>query len=896
MREPSAVTKVKQQELASTYSSKDVEDEWYSIWEKGGYFKPREGKQKEAFSIVMPPPNVTGMLHAGHALDVTTQDALIRYKRMKGFETLWIPGMDHAGIATQSVVEKMTWKEEKKNRHDIGREAFVEKIWKWKEEYGGIIAKQQRSMGASPDWDYSLFTMDADANEAVNDFFVTLFNEGLIYQSDYIVNWDPNLQSAISDAEVEHKEVKGAFYHIEYCIVGSDERVEIATTRPETLLGDTAICVNPNDERFKHLIGKKAMVPICNREVPILGDEHVAIDMGTGCLKVTPGHDFNDFEIGQRHKLEIINILNLDGTLSAIAGEYEGLTCLKARPLIVEKLEELGLFVKTVEHVHQVGHGDRSGAIIEPMVSKQWFLNVQDMASDAVKAIENENTKFFPKGWENTYYSWLREPKNWCISRQLWWGHRIPVYNCQSCQHQLASKVAPSECPKCQSKDVTQDPDVLDTWFSSGLWPLSTLGWPNAQRMEEKGFDRFYPTSCLVTGFDIIFFWVARMMMMGLKTTKKVPFKDIYIHAIVRDKQGRKMSKSLGNGIDPLEMIEEYGADAFRFTLAAGSGYNRNLNLDPERIGGYRNFINKIWNAFRFMHPFMDEVEGSLPAIEELDHHERWIISELNDMIKSVNQSMDEYRYDDACQSIYVFLYERFCSWFIELSKKPLHSDDQVAKLRRARVLKACFRQIVALLHPFTPYITEELWMYLKDKDEDLIIVQDYPEYQASLHFRDDQESMSLFIEVVTHVRNLRASVGIKPKDKVPVQLFCDDSSLVQYFEKNALGLEELAKGAPLQVLSKSADRPEKSVMSATTHTEIFLPLDGIIDLNEQVDRLEKELLKSKQGLEKFIKKLANAKFTDHAPPEVVQETVDKADAMKEKIISLENSLRQFSS
>jgi valyl-tRNA synthetase len=890
------VTKVKQQELASTYSSIDVESEWYEVWEKGGYFKPRAGKQNEAFSIVMPPPNVTGMLHSGHALDVTTQDALIRYKRMKGFETLWLPGMDHAGIATQSVVEKMTWKNERKNRHDYGREAFVEKIWEWKEEYGGIIAKQQRSMGASPDWDYSLFTMDAEANEAVNEFFVNLYNEGLIYQSDYIVNWDPILQSAISDAEVEHKEVKGAFYHIHYPIVGCDEKLEVATTRPETLLGDTAVSVNPNDERFKHLIGKKAIVPICNREIPIIGDEHVAIDVGTGCLKVTPGHDFNDFEIGQRHDLEIINILNLDGTLNDHGGEFKGKSCKDARPLVVEKLEELGLFVKTVEHVHQVGHGDRSGATIEPMVSKQWFLNVQDMAADAVKAIENSDTTFYPKGWENTYFSWLREPKNWCISRQLWWGHRIPVYNCQDCGHQHAAKSKAEACPKCGSANVEQDPDVLDTWFSSGLWPLSTLGWPNAERMKEKGFDRFYPTSCLVTGFDIIFFWVARMMMMGIKQVDQVPFKDIYIHAIVRDKQGRKMSKSLGNGIDPLEMIEKYGADAFRFTLAAGSGYNRNLNLDPERIGGYRNFINKIWNAFRFMHPFMDGIEGQFPATEELDHHERWIISELNDMIKIVNSSMDEYRYDDACHAIYSFLYERFCSWFIELSKKPLHGDDEKLKLRRAQVLKACFRQIVALLHPFAPYITEELWMYLKTEEEDLLIIQDYPEYDEALHFNEDQESMSRFIEVVTTVRNLRASVNMKPKDTVPVNLFCDDADIRAYFEKNALGMEELAKGTPLSVFSKSESRPQKSVMLATTHTEVFLPLEGIIDLGEQIERITKELEKSKQGLMKFDKKLSNAKFTDHAPAEVVQETRDKAEAMREKISSLENSLKQFSS
>lgn len=886
--------KKKKQALDPTYDSKSVEDGWYERWEQGGYFKARPGKQKKTYTIVMPPPNVTGMLHSGHALDVTTQDALIRYKRMKGFETLWLPGMDHAGIATQSVVEKKVWKDERKTRHDIGRKDFVDKIWAWKKEYGGIIAKQQRSMGASPDWDYSLFTMDNEANEAVNHFFVQLFNEGLIYQSDYIINWDPVLQSAISDAEVEHREVKGAFYHILYRVAGTNNSLEVATTRPETLFGDTAVSVHPEDERFKHLIGKKAILPICNREVPIIGDEHVDMNLGTGCLKVTPGHDFNDFDIGKRHDLPAINILNKDGTLNQHAAPFAGMSCSKARPLVVEKLIELDCFVKQLDHVHQVGHGDRSGAVIEPMVSKQWFLNVQELAKDAVDAIKDKRTQFFPKGWENTYFSWLEEPKDWCISRQLWWGHRIPVYNCSSCGKQWASKDTPTCCEQCSSKDITQDPDVLDTWFSSGLWPLSTLGWPNPERMDEKGFDRFYPTTCLVTGFDIIFFWVARMMMMGLKATGKVPFEHIYIHAIVRDKQGRKMSKSLGNGIDPLEMIDQYGADAFRFTLAAGSGYNRNLNLDPERIGGYRNFINKLWNAFRFIHPFLDKAEHGDIDPDQLDHHERWILSELNDITKSVNIAMDEYRYDDACSSVYSFIYERYCSWFIELSKKILHSDDHLAVARRAKVLKIGFRHVVALLHPFTPYITEELWMYLKRDDEDLLIVHDYPEFREDWCFENDQQRMSCFIEVTSHIRNLRASVNIKPKDRVPVTIFCDDEELRNYFSATELGFAELAKVAKLNVLSKSEARPTKSVMSACTHSEVFLPLEGVIDLDAQVERLKKELEKAQQGLKKFDKKLSNAKFTDHAPAAVVEETRDKAEALRQKANSLESQLQQF--
>jgi valyl-tRNA synthetase len=889
-------TKNKQAELATTYSSKEVEEGWYEIWENGGYFKPKAGKANETYSIVMPPPNVTGKLHAGHALDVTTQDTLIRFKRMKGFETLWLPGMDHAGIATQSVVEKMLKKTEGKKKNDYTREEFLEKVWAWKNEYGGLIAEQQRCMGASADQDYFLFTMDKEANEAVNHFFVKLYNEGLIYQSDYIINWDPKLESAISDAEVEHKDVKGAFYHILYQVVDSDIKIEIATTRPETMLGDTAISVHPDDPRYKDLIGKKAIIPIINKEIPIIADDYVDMELGTGCLKVTPGHDFNDFEIGRRHNLPIVNILNKNGTLNENAGDYKGLTCTEARKEIIAKLEELEILVAIKDHTHPVGHGDRSGAIIEPMVSKQWFLKVDDMAADSVKMIENETTRFYPKGWENTYFSWMREPKDWCISRQLWWGHRIPVFDCKDCGHQWASEEDTKDCPKCNSNAVEQDPDVLDTWFSSGLWPMSTLGWPNAERMNEKGFDRFFPTSTLVTGYDIIFFWVARMMMMALKVQNSIPFKHIYIHAIVRDKVGRKMSKSLNNGIDPLETIDEYGADAFRFTLAAGSGYNRNLNLDPARIGGYRNFINKIWNAFRFIHPFIDKSTAELPSTDELDHHERWILSELNTVSKEMNISMDEYRFDDACSSIYQFIFEKFCSWFIELSKSILHGDDEKTAARRATVLRHCFRKIVALLHPVAPYITEELWLYLKEEEEDLLIVQDYPEYDENLNFEKDQKEMNDFIGIVTHVRNLRASLGIKPKDNVKIELFSDDKNSVTYFENHKKGLCELAKADSLTIASKSQTRPAKSAMAATALVEIFLPLEGIIDLDQEITRMEKEIQKAEGGLKKYDAKLSNKNYSDNATAHVLDEVKSKAQDLRDKIESIQTSLNNFKS
>ncbi|MFG1483053.1 valine--tRNA ligase [Halobacteriovorax sp. HFRX-2_2] len=882
-------------ELPKTYSSNDVEKKWYQKWENEKYFTPKAGKTGESFCVIMPPPNVTGILHAGHALDITTQDALIRFKRMKGYETLFLPGMDHAGIATQSKVEELIWNEEKKTKHDYSREDFLKKIWEWKEQYGGVIANQQRVMGASCDWDYSMFTMDPEANEAVRRAFVTLYNEGLIYQSDYIVNWDPKLQSAISDAEVDHKEVNGAFYHILYSVKDSDIKLEVATTRPETLLGDTAVAVNPNDERFAHLIGKKAIVPLCNREVPIVGDEHVDIEKGTGCLKVTPGHDFNDFEIGKRHNLEIINILNLDGTLNEHGLEWQGLPCKKARKGVIEKLKELELFVKEEKHVHQVGHGERSGVVIEPMISKQWFVNVHDMAAEAVAKVEDDTTRFYPKGWENTYFAWLREPKNWCVSRQLLWGHRIPVFTCTSCEHQWADEaLEPESCPKCSAKDYTQDPDVLDTWFSSGLWPMSTLGWPNEQRMEERGFDKFYPTSVLITGFDIIFFWVARMMMMGTKFSNQVPFDKVYIHAIVRDKLGRKMSKSLGNGIDPLEMVEQYGADAFRFTLAAGSGYNRAINLDPERIAGYRNFINKIWNAFRFISPFLDLAQKELPT--NLDDQEKWILSELNDATKVVNESLDAFRYDDACSEVYSFVYDKFCSWFIELSKNTLNGEDEASKIQRATVLKYCFRKITALLHPITPFITEELWGYLKEDSEDLLISADYPEYDAALNYPSEQVKMNKFIEVVSGIRFLRQSVNIKPKDEVEVVLLTDDEEASSYFADNMAGMQDLARAKDVAIAAKSSENPKKCIMKATTHTDIFLKLDGVIDLDAQIKRLEKDFDKTQKEFDKIGKKLNNEKFMANAPEEVVVEVRQKASDFEEKLNSLKEQIEQFKS
>lgn len=881
-------------ELSTTYSPKDCEVKWYKAWEGGNYFKPKKGKANKAYCIIVPPPNVTGKLHAGHALDITTQDTLIRFKRMKGYETLFLPGLDHAGIATQSVVEKMVWENEKKTRRDFSREEFLKKIWKWKEENGNTILDQQKAMGASCDWDYLTFTLDPIPNQAVKKFFVDLYNQKLIYQSDYIVNWDPTLQSAVSEAEVEHLEIQGSFFHLKYRIKGSNETLEVATTRPETLFGDTAVAVNPKDDRFKHLIGKIAIIPLCEREVPIIGDEHVDLEKGTGCLKVTPGHDFNDFEIGRRHQLPIINILNLDGTLNSHGMEFQGMSTKEARKKVVRKLEELEILLDTKPHIHPVGHGERSGAVIEPMISKQWFVNVKEMSQRAFAAVEKDETKFYPKEWENTYFSWLRDPKDWCVSRQLWWGHQIPVFYCNDCNHQWASETNETQCSKCQSKKIHQDPDVLDTWFSSGLWPMSTLGWPNAEAMKEKKFETFFPNSVLVTGFDIIFFWVARMMMMSIKTQNQVPFKDVYIHAIVRDKLGRKMSKSLGNGIDPFDMIEQYGTDSFRFALASGAGYNRGINLDPERIGGYRNFINKIWNAYRFMEPHLNAGSANIADISKLDHHERWILSELNTTTKLMNEQLEIYRFDEASSAIYSFVYDRYCSWFIELSKNILKGDDEKAKAQRISVLKFVFKKMIALLHPITPFITEELWSHLKESNEDLLIAQSYPEFDEKMNFKDDQEQMNKFIEVVTSIRNLRASVNIKPKDEVNVELFSDNQELVNYFRKNLINFQELARVKDLKVGSKELNRPSKSVMNITTHTEVFLPLEGVIDLKEQIARLEKELAKTTLDYTKNEAKINNEKFMQNAPEAIRLETQRVKVELSEKISSLTTNLEQF--
>lgn len=883
-------------ELPKTYSPSEIEEKWYQIWSDKKLFSPVEKENsKGPYSIIMPPPNVTGKLHMGHALNQTCQDIIIRFKRMKGFETLWIPGYDHAGISTQAVVEKKVYEEEKKTKHDLGREEFVKRIWDWKEEYGKEIINQLKKLGVSCDWDYFSFTMDEVPNLAVRKVFTKLYNEGLIYQADYIVNWDPILQSAISDAEVDHKEVEGNFYYLKYFLPGTKDFLTVATTRPETLYGDTAIAVNPADNRFKNLIGKTAIIPLLKKEIPIIGDEYVDMELGTGCLKVTPGHDFNDFEIGKRHKLPIVNILNKDGTLNENAPLVNGLNAQKAREKTLELLKENDLLIKVESHKHQVGHGERSGEIIEPMVSKQWFLNIKEMAENALLAVEKEEMLFIPKGWENTYFSWLKEPRDWCLSRQLWWGHQIPVFTCHDCEKQWASEKDSPQCPECSSEQVVQDPDVLDTWFSSGLWPLSTLGWPDEKAMKEKGFHKFYPTSTLMTGFDIIFFWVARMMMMGIRETEKSPFKNVYIHAIVRDKLGRKMSKSLGNGIDPLEVIQKHGADALRFALSSGAGHGRSLNLDPDQIENQRNFINKIWNAFRFIYPFLENAQDELPKKEALSHHDRWILGELNRVAEQMNKYLEEFRFDEASSRIYSFIYDKFCSWYIEVSKVPLYKDNEEDKNRVASVLKYSFKKVLALIHPFIPHFTEEIWGYLKNENEPYLIRGDYPEPLDELDFSHDGFYMNRFIETITQIRNLRASVNINPKEEISVYFFTDDPKWGSYLHSSQDFLYFLAKVKEGVILDKTEKRPEKAIMGASSFHEVFIPLEGVVDIKEQSQRIIKQLEKLEREEKKVLNKLNNPKFMNNAPENVVEEVREKARKFQDKRESLEKSLRLFS-
>ncbi len=840
--------------LSKVYEPHQVEEKWYQFWLDKGYFRADENGSDKTYTIVIPPPNVTGSLHMGHALNNTLQDILVRYKRMCGFNTLWMPGMDHAGIATQNVVEKQL-SSEGISREDLGRKEFVERVWQWREKYGGIIIQQLKRLGASCDWERERFTMDAGLSRAVREVFVSLYEEGLIYKGDYIINWCPRCYTALSDLEVEHDEVKGKLYFIKYPVVGSKKLVVVATTRPETMLGDTALAVNPNDKRYQKLIGKRAILPILNREIPIIADEYVDMKFGTGVLKITPAHDPNDFEIGNTHGLEVIKVIDNDGVMNGQAGPYEGLDRFHCRDKILKDLKKIELVKKVEDYNHQIGHCYRCKTVVEPFISKQWFVKVKPLAERALEAVEKGETTIVPKNWEKTYFEWMRTIRDWCISRQIWWGHQIPAWNCKECGKVTVAREDPDMCVYCQSKNIEQEEDVLDTWFSSALWPFSTLGWPD----KTKELSLFYPTSVLVTAFDILFFWVARMMMMGLKFMGEVPFKEVYIHAIVRDVEGKKMSKSKGNVIDPLTVMDQYGTDAFRFTLAALAVQGRDVRLAEERIKGYRNFANKIWNASRFALMNLEgynahNIDSSTVSSSLVD---KWILSRLHRLIREVEETLRDYKFNELAHLIYHFIWHEFCDWYLELIKPVLNQrDNNESKLATQHTMIKVLATSLQILHPIMPFITEEIWQKLPATQES-IMISPYPECDLKKIDGDAEKKMDLIIDVVNNIRNVRWEMNVPPSQIVEVILLSKNHESLEILQDYRGYIESLGK-ADHVTISESLERPKSVATAVAQDVEIFLPLKGVIDFAEEERRLKKEIGKTMKDLASVNKKLSN--------------------------------------
>jgi len=874
--------------LKKAYEPLEVEEKWYKFWLEGGYFRADENSGKPPYSIVIPPPNVTGSLHMGHALNNTLQDIMARYKRMKGYNVLWLPGTDHAGIATQNVVEKQL---ALKNisRKKLGRELFIKRVWEWREEFGGIIVNQLKKLGASSDWSRERFTMDEGLSKAVKEVFVKLYHDGLIYKGDYIINWCPRCQTALSDLEVEHEEEKGHLYHIRYPIKGKDNSIVIATTRPETLLGDTALAVNPEDERYSAFVGEKALLPLLGREIPVISDNHVDVKFGTGALKITPGHDFNDFEIGKRHSLDVISVMDKEGNINEHGHSYRGMNSYECREALVKDLTEEGLLLKVEDHPHSVGHCYRCRAVVEPMISKQWFVKVETLARPAIDAVREGRTRIVPKQWENTYFEWMENIKDWCISRQIWWGHRIPAWYCQN-GHITVTAENPQACSTCGIEELDQETDVLDTWFSSALWPFSTMGWPE----DTKELNLFYPTSLLVTGFDILFFWVARMMMMGLKFMGEVPFRDVYIHALVRDAEGQKMSKSRGNVIDPLTVIDKYGTDAFRFTLAAFASQGRDVKLAEERIEGYRNFANKIWNASRFALMNLDDYSGGagLPPLDEMDLPERWVLSRLNRTISNVESCLDSYRFNDAAHSIYQFVWHEFCDWYIEMAKQALYGKEgdkkkEISQAVILEVLKSSFK----LLHPFMPFITEELFSYLPE-ESDSIMVAPFPESTPSLIDKELEDDMNLVMEVIKAVRNIKGEMGLPPSSTAELLIREGSDENLDKILKNGKLIESMGRLSAITCIDTG--QPDGAAMAVVADMELYLPLKGNIDVDAEERRLKKELAKVDKDLQSLNNKLSNVKFVSRAPKEVVEKNRVRRDDLQNVKLKVEESLERL--
>ena len=873
-----------QNELPKTYSPSDFEDRIYNTWCEKGYFTPTdERKGRQSFSVVIPPPNVTGQLHMGHALDETLQDILVRYKRMKGFGTVWIPGTDHAGIATQIKVEEHLRVNEGLTRYDLGREKFLERVWDWKNAYGNRIINQLKKLGTSCDWTRERFTMDEGCSKAVREVFVNLYNKGLIYRGHRIINWCPHCLTALSDAEVEYEDKPGSFWHIRYPVKDSDEYVEVATTRPETMFGDTAVAVNPEDENTKHLIGKTLILPVVGREIPVIADDYVEIGFGTGCVKITPAHDPNDFLVGQRHNLEQIKVMNDDATMNANAGKYEGMDRYACRKALVKDLEEQGYLVKVVPHDHNVGVCYRCGTVVEPMTSDQWFVKMKPLAQPAIEAVESGEINFVPERFSKNYFNWMNNILDWCISRQLWWGHRIPAFYCDDCGEMTVSKEDISVCPKCGGK-VHQDPDVLDTWFSSALWPFSTLGW----RESTEDLKRYYPSSVLVTGYDIITFWVSRMIFSGLEHMGEKPFSTVFIHGLVRDAQGRKMSKSLGNGIDPLEIIEKYGADALRFALATGNSPGNDMRFSDEKIEAARNFANKLWNASRFvrMNLTIDKVE--LPAFDKLADEDKWILTRFNETVKSVNDNLDSFEVGVALSTIYDFTWNVFCDWFIELCKTRFSEAGTEANKTAQNVICYVLLGTLKMLHPFMPFITEEIWQALPNDCESIMIAE-FPEFKPELTFGDECDRMNRVIDAIRAVRARRNEMNVPPSKKA--KCFIVTKYTDAFGESAHPFLMKLASVSEVALVEEAPENADSFVRIVTDSASLYLPLADVIDFEKEIARLEGDKKKVLGEIERLEKKLSNAGFVAKAPAAVVDGEKAKLAKYMETLAGVEKAL-----
>ncbi len=878
-------------ELTKVYEPENVEQKWYREWEEKGYFAAAATSSKPAYSIVIPPPNITGVLHMGHALNNTLQDILCRWKRMQGFNVLWMPGTDHAGIATQNVVERQL-ASEGKDRHELGREAFIERVWQWKSESGGQIIGQLKRLGASCDWGRERFTMDEGLSKAVREVFVRLYDEGLIYRDHRLINWCPRCHTALSDIEVEHEEKDGHLWHLRYPVIGSDRHLIVATTRPETMLGDTAVAVNPNDERYTDLIGGSVTLPLVNRKIPIIADEYVDTEFGTGVVKITPAHDFNDFEVGKRHNLDQINIFDESGVINAAGHQYEGMDRFAARKQIVADLEAQGLLDRIQNHSLSVGGCYRCKTVVEPYMSLQWYVKVGPLAEEALAAVKEGKTRILPQQWENTYYEWMENIRDWCISRQIWWGHRIPAWYCDHCGEITVAKVDPAKCATCGSDEIRQETDVLDTWFSSALWPFSTMGWPD----QAPELATFYPTSCLITGFDILFFWVARMMMMGLHFMKDIPFQDVYIHALVRDAQGQKMSKSKGNVIDPLTVIDSYGTDAFRFTLAAFAAQGRDIKLAEERIAGYRNFANKIWNASRFAMMNLDGFDPDAVKFNglELSNADRWILFRLNETAAELEDSLNAYRFNDAAAALYKFTWSEFCDWYIELIKDDLYKGDSERQTTARYVLWMVLEHLLRLLHPFMPFISEEIWQTLPGKRAAAsIMLAEYPRPKPEWDYHEGATEMELVMAVISAIRNIRGEMEVPPSKSIAAILDCKSAASLKLLMKNEAYIISLARLSDLGI-GQDIERPDNASLQVAGDVEIVVPLKGLVNVEEEEKRLLKEIGKIDKDIDFLSKKLENPSFVDRAPADVVAKEREKLAEFANKKQLLVDSLEKI--